>query len=341
MAFFIEDPILDIGETAIENIFINNYMRLANETQLKVYIYGNYLAKTRNRTASDIYISKELGIDLEDVEKAWKFWEEKALVKIESGNVIFNSLRELYIQSNYSQKTETKVGVGNEDILRQKSVVEMFKSAESMMNTAISVDERLRYIKMMEKYSYGTEFLLKAIEITYVERPPEKPGRSYVDGILKRWRSLGIDSMKEVIEEEARYMELSEFYRLVNEQLSGRRTKPTKSQVEVIEKWLNEGVEKDFLLTLCAHVSVNYKNPSFGNLDKLANSLKESGKLNEDGLADLKRERSYPKASKSKASPPKQNFSQNTYRTLTEDEEIKIMQRKNPALNIARKVKNE
>ena len=83
MSFTLEVTDMDLGDTPIENIFINDYMPMANGTYVKVYLLGFKYAHDRdeNIEVTNMTIAKHLNIPLEDVLGAWDFWEEKGIIK--------------------------------------------------------------------------------------------------------------------------------------------------------------------------------------------------------------------------------------------------------------------
>lgn len=113
--FRIKEPNLDFGHTAIENIFINDFMPMANGVQLKVYLTGYKFAKEQNKTleVTNTTIAKHLNIPLSDVLSAWDFWENKNVivkhpksdaVDVTDFDVEFLSLIQLYIDKNLESK---------------------------------------------------------------------------------------------------------------------------------------------------------------------------------------------------------------------------------------------
>ena len=105
MSFILETTDMDLGDTPIENIFINDFMPMANGTYVKVYLLGYKYAYDRdsNIEVDNETIAKHLDIPLDDVLRAWDFWEEKGIIEKlpkEDGNrynykVKFLSLKEL------------------------------------------------------------------------------------------------------------------------------------------------------------------------------------------------------------------------------------------------------
>lgn len=89
MSFSLETTDMDLGDTPIENIFINDYMPMANGTYVKVYLLGYKYAYDRDARieVNNSTIAKHLNIPLDDVLRAWDFWESKGIIeKIPRGN---------------------------------------------------------------------------------------------------------------------------------------------------------------------------------------------------------------------------------------------------------------
>lgn len=83
MSFHLETTDMDLGDTPIENIFINDYMPMANGTYVKVYLLGYKYAFDRDSKieVNNETIAKHLNIPLEDVLRAWDFGRKKVLFK--------------------------------------------------------------------------------------------------------------------------------------------------------------------------------------------------------------------------------------------------------------------
>ena len=112
MSFTLETTDMDLGDTPIENIFINDFMPMANGTYVKVYLLGYKYAHDRDEKieVNNQIIAKHLEIPLEDVLRAWDFWESKGIIKKIVVNekdkynykVKFLNLKQLYIKNNLS-----------------------------------------------------------------------------------------------------------------------------------------------------------------------------------------------------------------------------------------------
>ena len=83
MRFKIEQEKQDLGETSIENIFLNQYLQLAEGNYLKVYLFAYQNAKNIHgqKNVSDEEIAEALNIPLEDVKAAWNYWMSEGIMK--------------------------------------------------------------------------------------------------------------------------------------------------------------------------------------------------------------------------------------------------------------------
>ena len=102
---------IDLGDTPVENIFIDIFMPMANGTFVQVYLLGYKYALNRepNMSVDNMSIARHLNIPLSDVLAAWDFWESKNIIikhESEDGDennysVEFVNLKQLYIDNNY------------------------------------------------------------------------------------------------------------------------------------------------------------------------------------------------------------------------------------------------
>ena len=82
--FFKEVNEIDLGETTIANIFIDIFMPMANGLYVKVYLLGYRQAcdPNSNPKFDNNSIAKNLNIPLSDVIDAWKFWQNKNIIRM-------------------------------------------------------------------------------------------------------------------------------------------------------------------------------------------------------------------------------------------------------------------
>ena len=101
MRLEIEQNIIDLGTTPIENMFINTYLSFANDVQIKVYLYALSVAYCEKQEISNANIAVEMKLTEGQVVDAWQYWIDQGLVEQSGDKYIFKSVRTQYLQSMY------------------------------------------------------------------------------------------------------------------------------------------------------------------------------------------------------------------------------------------------
>lgn len=242
MGFRLETTDMDLGDTPIENIFLNDFMPMANGTYVKVYLLGYKYAHDRDLKLeiTNQTIARHLDVPLEDVLRAWDFWEEKGI--IEKGDeddvnydVKFLSLKQLYIKNNLmfkapEKKKKEKESSWADDIvgaLKNPMINAMFNRIDEIMRRQTQAIEKKRILDWFYDYNMDPDVIEKAFQ--YGVDIKGKRNLSYVEGIVRNWYDMGLTSMDSVMEH------------LSKEDLKYHRYLKVMKAVGLSHKGLNEG----------------------------------------------------------------------------------------------------
>ena len=186
MSFIKKTTDIDFGQTPVENIFINDFMPMADGTYVKVYLLGYKYATDRdeNIIIDNNTISKHLNIPLVDVLKAWEFWEKIGIIKrhpktTDDDNdfaVEFLSLRQLYIDNNYELKNAPKsespssskdYSCSPDELIEANKIPEiknMFYQIDQLMRRQLTVNERTKVLEWIYNFNMDPDIIIKAFE---------------------------------------------------------------------------------------------------------------------------------------------------------------------------------
>lgn len=294
MSFTLEITDMDLGDTPIENIFINDYMPMANGTYVKVYLLGYKYAHDRDSKidVNNETISKHLNIPLEDVLRAWDFWQEKGIIekiliegeKKHNYNVKFLSLKQLYIKNNLDFfKTKEKV-VSKKKIPGSQKVVEanqipqineMFNQINDIMRRQTVPYEKERILTWMEDYNMNPDVIEKAFFYA-VERKGVR-NIKYVEGIIRNWYDNGLTNIDAVTEYYRTRDEKYYKYEKVMSSLGLQNRTITKGEMIVIDKWFDEyNFSLEMVLKGCEN-SAKVANPTVNYIDGVLRSWHKKG----------------------------------------------------------------
>ncbi len=293
MSFFLETTDMDFGNTPIENIFINDYMPMANGTYVKVYLLGYKYAYDRDAKVevNNQIIAKHLEIPLEDVLRAWDFWESKGIIEkiyVDENNnynykVKFLNLKQLYIKNNLSlfntkeeEKKKAKTITPKEliDANQIPIINKMFNNIDNIMRRQTVATEKQKILSWIENYNMNPDVIEMAF--TYgVERKGVR-NINYIEGIIRNWYSEGLTNMEALLEYFKTQDEKYYRYQRVMKAL-GFNKLASESDMKIIDKWFEEyGFSMEMVLKGCEGSSKT-ANPSVNYIDGILKSWYEKG----------------------------------------------------------------
>ena len=252
MNFFIETTDMDLGDTLIENIFLNDFMPMANGTFVKVYLLGFKYACDLDKTldVTNQRLAKHLQIPLEDVLSAWDFWEDKGIiVKIPTGEedyeygVKFKNLKQLYIQNNhkvFKEKVENKSITTNDVIEANQNVMinNMFNNINDFIRRETTITEKMEILKWIQDYNMNPDVIEFAFSYAVEDKNIRYNHLKYVGGVIINWYDRGLTNMDAIMADfqsrDTRYYEYKEI--LTNIGISTKVTPDMKLKIECCKK---------------------------------------------------------------------------------------------------------
>lgn len=294
MDFTIETTDIDLGDTPIENIFLNDFMPMANGTYVKVYLLGYKYAydKDLDIEVTNETIAKHLNIPLIDVLCAWDFWEEKGIIEkipIDENDkydykVKFLNLKQLYIKNNYKpiDMNEQAITKGYtcsvEDLVDANQIPrinEMFNSIDYIMRRQLVPNEKKRVLEWIHNYNMNPDIIERAFF-----HAVEKKGKrniNYVSGIIRNWYDQGITNV-EALQEHLKTTDRKYYrYERIMKALGIGGRLPTEGEMKVIDKWFEEyEFSMEIVLKGCDN-SRKTSNPSINYIDGILSSWHQKG----------------------------------------------------------------
>ncbi|RKD32093.1 DnaD domain protein [Thermohalobacter berrensis] len=345
MSFFKETTDIDLGDTPIENIFINDFMPMADGTYVKVYLLGYKYAndKDSNIEVNNETIAKHLNIPLSDVLKAWDFWEQKGIIKKhkkENGNeydymVEFLNLKQLYIKNNFrpitskDNKEEQKklYTCSVEDLLeanRIPSIQEMFYSISEIIKRPLVPNEKKKILEWMYNYNMSPNLIVRAYYYSVEKR--NKKNVNYVHGIIRNWYDMKITNV-EALESYLKQNNDKHYrYQRIMKALGYSFRPPSESEKATIDKWFDEWNFSMDIVLKAFEKTKNTSNPSINYINGILNSWYKKGIKSVDEIEEKDKpvSKNSNKQTKRKVKTKFHNFEQTTSKYTAEELEEKI-----------------
>ncbi len=247
MGLFISENIFDFGITEVENLFITHFMLEANEVAIKSYLLGLHALK-HQLSADEISnkkIATKIGVEVEEVIQAWKYWERLGLVHIANSNQISNEFDIVYksiSKSNievdnyvFQNKISSQLDYYESNIENKK----LAEYVESCLKRPLQALERQRLFEYVDELNIGYDLVKFAFQYSASKGKLNRRGRwNYVYTMLESWKDENIKT----IEQAENYLQKrTAKYKFANEieKITGTLG-ATFVFIDMIDKWKSE-----------------------------------------------------------------------------------------------------
>lgn len=298
----------NMDSTVVSNLFIDEYMKDANDAQLKVYIY--LLRAANSNTATSISDMADLFNHTEkDIVRALTYWEKHQLLSLEydsNKNITGIRLEEptgkrggeivplapvvsMPITVENAHKEEPVIPV-QEHIVQERIVPEKpsysldelkaFKEQESTEQLIFIMEQYLQkplsptdintVLFLTDKLHFSDDLIDYLVQYC-VDRG--KKDFRYIEKVAIGWAENGVTTPQEAEKHIHKYDKT--IYSIMN--ALGKSNSPTPREVEFIKRWTDEyGFETDVIFEACERTVLATENHRFEYADKILSSWKNA-----------------------------------------------------------------
>lgn len=318
MYYILQELQIDLGETPIENIFINDYMPLADGTYVKVYLMGYKYAKDKQSNFNNETIAKNLKLPLYDVLNAWNYWEKEGIIIRHETDDEFNyivefvNLKQLYVDNVYKyiskQNTEKSNYVNNEELIFSNRGTEnrkMMEEIEDMFGRPLKINEKQKIVTWLNNYKMKPEIMAQAF--SYCINNKKVKRLSYIETVVSAWHDEGVNDIDSMVEYLEKRNDRFSMYSRISKALGFIRTL-TEAEMKTIDKWIDEWQFSMEMILKCLDNSTKINNPNINYFDKILSEWFKNGfKTIEDLKNDVKPE-AKPKSANKETAKTKNKF---------------------------------
>lgn len=260
-----------LGDTHVENIFINEYMADAPGNHVKVYIFAIMYADLR-MIMTNADIAKHLGMDEEDVLKAWTYWEKMGAVRKHYADpsdtlryeVEFLNLKSMIYGNGKGKKKPAETGKSLPNLLKDEDLQSVYREVESLAGRTLSGEELQEILKWTTDWAAAPEVIIFAYRYSIKQR--KQSAVKYVGKIVKEWTDKGFTTASAVSKHLEDMDERFFLYKRVLKAL-GMTRNATEEERRIIDSWFDEmNFDLEKVLEACGKTSgisnpnINYVN---------------------------------------------------------------------------------
>ncbi|MCQ2080809.1 MAG: DnaD domain protein [Lachnospiraceae bacterium] len=273
--------------TMVSNIFIDTYMKDANDAQIKIYLYLlRVLSSNMGCSISDL--ADQFNYTEKDVHRALKYWEKNNLLSLDydenktlvgvrlldvverkDNSIVLAPVVPLPIQSLITEDSYKKPEYSTDDIMSFKSnesTKELLFVVEQYLGKSLTVSD----VKTVLFFSEVLEFSNELIDFLfdYCVGRGKKDFR-YIEKVALSWKEQGITTPKQAAKASKKYDKV--VYDTMN--ALGKSNSPTKKEVDFINRWTTEfGFEFEIIKEACERTVMATDAHRFEYADKILSS---------------------------------------------------------------------
>ena len=263
--------------TVVSNIFIDQYMKDANDAQLKVYFYLIRMLNA-NQAISVSGIADKFNHTEKDVIRALKYWEKNQLLDLEydeDKNLVGIHLRDLNAPagaeavsaaSKRLPSTAEFVSAGTareqepdkpafskpaysldqlKEFKNREETAQLLFIVESYIGKPLTPSEMKTILFLTDELHFSEDLIDYLVQYC-VDRG--KKDFKYIEKVAVNWAEQGITTPKQAQKYSTRYDK--NIYAIMNE--LGKSNSPTAKEMEYITRWMKEyGFSTDIILEAC------------------------------------------------------------------------------------------
>ena len=279
-------------------MFINEYMVGAPGEYVKVYLFALMYAQL-GVTFSNEDIAKQLSMEIEDVLKAWTYWEKMGIirkVRTSADNPLEYDVTFVLLKGMLYGSHEDSVPAGSDQgINAQMASPEyraMFEKIEKAFGRVISGTEMGEVLSWINDYGVDPDYVAFAVE--YCAKKKKKTV-NYVDSVIRNWISEGHRTIEDIRQHIGQMEGRSADFRRIFRALGWNRNW-TEEEKRIMGRWFDEmGFGLEQILDACAKTT-GIPNPNINYVNKvLENQYAQGGvrKVSEGGLSGAEIARYY------------------------------------------------
>ena len=276
-----------LKDTAVENLFLMEYMPQAKGNDVKVYLTALMYADRED--LSNRQIAAHLGISEEEVLSAWNYWEKCGAIRkryLVPGDRFHYSVEFLNLREGLFDPQDDELpweGDFPPEVLEQmddETAREVFTQTQEITGRMPGSKELQEILSWMYEDGMAPELIVFAYR--YCAERVRNTKFAYISAVIRNWRDSGIETVQDaeqmLSENDQKY---HQYYRVMK--ALGFSRNPTEDEREKIDRWFDEmGFSLETVLKACSRTS-GIPNPNINYVNGILRNW-SSGKLTPSGI---------------------------------------------------------
>ena len=261
-------------------MFINEYMVAASGDYVKVFLFAQMYSDLGVEFTNED-IAKHLSLDIEDVLKAWTYWEKMGVIrKVKTSpdnpleyDVEFVMLKDM-LYGSHEDSGAGAADAGTGARMSSPEIRAMFEKIEKSLGRVISGTEMGEVLSWINDFGIEPEFAAFAVEYCAGKK---KKNIRYIEAVIRNWVGEGHRTVEEIQEHVGLLEERTADYRRIFRALGWTRNW-TEEEKRIMYRWFDEmGFNVETVLEACARTT-GIPNPNINYINRVLENWAAEGR---------------------------------------------------------------
>jgi len=276
-------------DTAVDNMFIAEYMATAPGDYVKAYLLALMYANL-NVPCTNEGLAKQLSIPIEEVMLSWNHWEKLGLIKKhyqDTENKLRYTVEFLNIrEARFGKRSDSSTKANTAINLTDDELAQLFRDIEAVTGRLFDGKEPQEIASWISDYNISPDVILFGYKYCTQRRKSSK--YRYVGAVIKDWNEKGFKNIADVEnhleDNDSRHF----IYRRILKALGFIRN-ATEEERRIIDTWFDDmDFEIDRVLEACKKTS-GISNPNINYINSVLCAWRKEatgdlGKVTEENL---------------------------------------------------------
>ena len=283
-----------LKDTAIENLFISEYIVSAPGDYVKVYLFGA-MCSQNDITLETKVMASTLGITEDKVLNAWEYWETMGAIKRvyigDDGELDF-SVQFLKLKNRFysiglesaddnegSSQGEDNKTTEAENVFGNEEVKALIKNIEKIIGTNMTTYGFEAIIRLINEKHAAIDMIDYAAQYSNSRK---KGDMRYIVRVVENWLEKGIRDKESAVNFVREHDERYFIYSVIMKNLFGYDRPPNQGEKEMMNRWIDdEGYSLERILNACKKTT-GIREPNFNYVNKVLEGWRNEQKQKEE-----------------------------------------------------------
>ncbi len=301
---------LELSDIEVPDLFVLNYMSSLEGTDVKLYLYLNFIAK-RGLEIENAALAKRLGITEQELGFSLDRLQVEGLVIKNTHGYSLADLKEVEINKSYIPKMANKKNKEQTEI-EKKRIAATYAINESFFQGIMSIGWYSDIGAMFDNYMFSEEVMIALFHYCQEKNALTK---KYVHAVAEGWYKAGVKSFEDLEDYFENYDKIQKIKQKIVKNLKLNRNLTTYEE-KYVDTWIKDYGYGIDIIEEALKRTVNICNPTISYINGIISNWHKKGVKTVEDVEQKETKKTVTTTKKTVPKTKYQSYEQRTYDDL-------------------------